>query len=219
MKRTVYLIGLNSICTFSPPVSCLTFLWKPLPQLPQSNILPCLWRAECRNRLSRRAKDSPHCSHLCKITLHHNSASHQQFCITPIILHHNSTSHLCKITLHHNSASYLCKITLHYTVGSTDQISIKTPNPKYRLFSKFASGVYLSEAPNPLPPPLLHTVWMHVLYHCTYSHKEGGGRWTNEKVRGNLVHKRGLKYQHDWLYLRRHLGFGVFIGIWSMVGS
>jgi hypothetical protein len=37
---------------------------------------------------------------------------------------------------------------------------------------------------------------------------------------------RGRKYQHDWLYLmsinsikhqeRRHLGFGVFIVIWSV---
>ncbi len=91
IKRTVYLIGSNSNCKFSP-VSCLTFLWKPLPQLPQSKILPCLWRAECRNRLSRRAKDSPHCSHLCKTTLHHNSASH-----------------LCKITMHHNSTSTSAK--------------------------------------------------------------------------------------------------------------
>jgi hypothetical protein len=39
-----------------------------------------------------------------------------------------------------------------------DQISIKTPNPKCRLFFKIylysylAAGVYLSEAPYPLPP-------------------------------------------------------------------
>ncbi len=73
------------------------------------------------------------------------------------------------------------------------------------------------------PPPPLHTKY---IYPCTYSHREGGGeggRWTSEKVRGALVHKRGRKYQHDWLYLqsincvkyqkRRHLGFGVFIDI------
>jgi hypothetical protein len=47
--------------------------------------------------------------------------------------------------------------------------------------------------------------------------------------RVNLVHKRGRKYLHGRLYLqsinsikhqlRRHLGFGVFIAIWSMVKS
>ncbi len=88
---------------------------------------------------------------------------------------------------------------------------------------------YLSEAQDPLPkppPPPLHTVWIHtpVLIHTRMG---GGGRWTSEKVRGALVYKRGRKYEHDWLYLqsinyiknqlRRHLGFGVFIDIWSML--
>ena len=27
-------------------------------------------------------------------------------------------------------------------------------------------------------------------------------RWTSEKVRGAIIHKRGQKYQHDWLYLK-----------------
>ncbi len=70
------------------------------------------------------------------------------------------------------------------TVWSTmDQVSIKTPNPKCRLFLKIyqqrylAAGVYLSEAtdPLPLPPP------------C----------YTHEKVGWALVHKRDRKYQHD----------------------
>ncbi len=47
--------------------------------------------------------------------------------------------------------------------------------------------------------------------------------------RGTIVHKTGSKYQHNWLYCtylqsinsikhqkRRHLGYGVFIVIWSM---
>ncbi len=66
----------------------------------------------------------------------------------------------------------------------------------------------------PLPcydpiPPLTH-------WRCTYSHTDGGGELTREKVRGAIVHKAGQKYQHDWLYLqsissiehqwRRHLG-------------
>ncbi len=89
-----------------------------------------------------------------------------------------------------------------------------------------AAGVYLSEVPDSLPPPMLHTIWIHtpVLIHTW---KGGGGRWrkVGETVRGALVHKRD-RYQHDWLclqsinssehQLRRHLGFGVFIDIWSM---
>jgi hypothetical protein len=52
-----------------------------------------------------------------------------------------------------------CPTNIVYTM---DQISLKTPNPKCRLFLKIhqerylAAGVYLSEAPD--PPPLLHTV-------------------------------------------------------------
>ncbi len=57
----------------------------------------------------------------------------------------------------------------------------------------------------------------------TDTSKNGEERWTNEMIRGALVHKRVRKYQHDWLYLqsinsikhqqRRHLGFGVYIDI------
>ncbi len=67
--------------------------------------------------------------------------------------------------------------------------SIKTD-----LYRAFAAGVYLSEAPSypmiPYPPPpyTLHTC---ILY--TYSHKEGGGELTREKVRGATVPKAGLK--------------------------
>jgi hypothetical protein len=46
-------------------------------------------------------------------------------------------------------------------------------------------------------PPPLHTVHTPVLIHI----RKGGG-WTSEKVRWALVHKRGRKYQHDWLYLQ-----------------
>ncbi len=53
-----------------------------------------------------------------------------------------------------------------------DQISIKTPNPKCRLFLKFdqerylAPGVYLSKAPDPLLPPPSVT-------HCMYTGTPG----------------------------------------------
>jgi hypothetical protein len=114
------------------------------------------------------------------------------------------------------------------------QITIKTPNPKCQLFLKCTSKgtwrrqVFIGLRPRS-PPPTPVTHWMNT-DPCTYSHRDGGGRgvrWTSEKVRGALVHKRGQKYQHDWLGLqsinsikhqkRRHLGFGVFIVIWSMV--
>jgi hypothetical protein len=64
-----------------------------------------------------------------------------------------------------------------------DQISIKTPNPKRRLFLNIdqkrylAAGIYLSEATDPLPSPPPVTQCMNT-YLCTYSHREGvrGGR-------------------------------------------
>jgi hypothetical protein len=63
---------------------------------------------------------------------------------------------------------------------------------------------YLSEAPSSsydtIPPPL-HTVHVYtVLY--TYSHREGRGELTKEKVRGAIFHKANRKYQHDRLYLQ-----------------
>jgi hypothetical protein len=61
---------------------------------------------------------------------------------------------------------------------------------------KYLAAGVLSEAPDPLLPPF-NTVM--VTYLCTYSHREGGGgRWTSEKVRGSLVHKRGSKIP-TWL--------------------
>jgi hypothetical protein len=44
-------------------------------------------------------------------------------------------------------------------------------------------NVYLSEAQNPIPPPL-HTVYVYTVY--TYSHREGGGELNQrEGDRGN----------------------------------
>jgi hypothetical protein len=65
-------------------------------------------------------------------------------------------------------------------LGPMDQIPIKTPNPKCRLFLKIdhyqqrylAAGVYLSEAPDSLPPTVTHCM---NTYRCTYSHREVGG--------------------------------------------
>ena len=64
-----------------------------------------------------------------------------------------------------------------------DQISLKTPNPKCRLFLKIdqerylAAGVYLSEAPDPLPPPC-YSLYEYI---PLYLFKQGkGGRWVNQ---------------------------------------
>jgi hypothetical protein len=76
-------------------------------------------------------------------------------------------------------------------------------NPKFCYLKKlpvkrdFAAGVYLSEAPS---PPMTPYTPRYTLYACilhTYSHREGGGELTREKVRGAIVHKAGRKYQHD----------------------
>ncbi len=72
-----------------------------------------------------------------------------------------------------------------------ERISIKTPNPKCRLFLKIYQYTYLAAGPYP----------------CTYSHREGGGGYIfvyepcRDAVRGALVHKRGSKYQHDLPYV------------------
>ncbi len=96
-------------------------------------------------------------------------------------------------------------------VISMDQISIKTPNPKCRLFLKKLTSkgtwrqvlsVCICSPHNPIPSP---TPVKHCMnrYLCTYSHRAGGGGYvTVEKVGGALVHKRGRQYQHEWLYLR-----------------
>ncbi len=97
---------------------------------------------------------------------------------------------------------FLCSATLVYPM---DRIYIKTPNPKGWLFEKNLPVKVLGgrcfSVWGPRSPPVTHCM---NTYHCTYSHREGGGgvRWTSEKVRGALLHKRGWKYQHDWLYLQ-----------------
>jgi hypothetical protein len=87
-----------------------------------------------------------------------------------------------------------------------DQISIKTLNPKCRLFLKLTRKGTWRQCLR--PPPFLgfvrggkgsesgqiHCV-LH-LYTCTYSHREGGEvNWRED--RGALVYKTGQKYQHD----------------------
>jgi hypothetical protein len=72
------------------------------------------------------------------------------------------------------------------------------------------------------PHPVTHCI---NAYPCTI-HRGGGGQPVR-RLEGRYSSQEGSKYQHDWLYLhsinsikhqyRRHLGFAVFIIIWSLV--
>jgi len=78
----------------------------------------------------------------------------------------------------------ICKYSTH------GQISMKTPNLKCRLFLKGTWRQVLF----PPPPPLLHTLHEYIPL-CLFTQGRGeGGRWTSEKGRGALVHKRGRLY-------------------------
>ncbi len=86
----------------------------------------------------------------------------------------------------------------------------------------------LATQPDPIlppPPPFTQCINKNITLNL-FTQGRGVGRSTSESAREALVHKRGRKYQHDWLYRqsiktiqyqqRRHLGFGVFTVIWSM---
>jgi hypothetical protein len=63
----------------------------------------------------------------------------------------------------------------------------------------FAAGVYLSEAQNPIPPPLTHCIRVFMYRQYTYSPREGreGVRVGPEKrLEGQHFTKLGRKYQH-----------------------
>ncbi len=87
-------------------------------------------------------------------------------------------------------------------------MSIETPTPKCRLFLNWPvlgtwRQVFICLG-LPAPPPV-HTVWIHTPVRVLIQPGGwggGAGGWTSEKVRGATVHKRGRKYQHDWLYLQ-----------------
>jgi hypothetical protein len=79
----------------------------------------------------------------------------------------------------------------------------------------FAAGVHLSEARNPIPPPLTHCIRVNsILIHTG----KGGGRVEpDRKLEGQQFTKLGRKYQHDSLYLLsmnsdKHLPQNPFTG-------
>ncbi len=112
-----------------------------------------------------------------------------------------------------------------------DQITIKAPNPKCRLYwclieseapfhLRFLFGVVKqfcwfgiwsnTQSITPVdslhttrsPPPPSRNIPYCIINTPVLNHTGWGEGWTSEKIRGALVHKRGQKYQHDWLYLQ-----------------
>ncbi len=63
---------------------------------------------------------------------------------------------------------------------------------KIDLLRDFAAGVYLSKAPNPIPSPLAHAVYVYTVYLFTQG-------WGGERQQFTKVDR---KYQHDCLYLQ-----------------
>ncbi len=61
----------------------------------------------------------------------------------------------------------------------------------------------LSTQPDPIPPPpVTNNTYKYIPLYLFTKGRGEGRRWTSEKVRGALVHKRGRKYQQDWLNLQ-----------------
>ncbi len=109
--------------------------------------------------------------------------------------------------INHFGPQHCSKLCLNVYVWSYVQ---HVPN-KYKERSSFLKNLPVKEFGGRClsvwgPPPLCYTLYNYkyipITYPCTFSQREGGGRSTSEKVRGALVHKRGRKYQHGWLYLQ-----------------
>ncbi len=135
------------------------------------------------------------------------------------------------------------KLSLFSSISPMDQINIKTPNPKWRIYwrlieseapspPRFFFGVVKQcccfgkppvDAPHTTRSPPSYTLYKNI---TLYLFKQGRGLNQLEGWR-SPVHKRGRKYQRDWIYLqsmnsikqqlRRHLGFGVFLVICTMI--
>ncbi len=95
------------------------------------------------------------------------------------------------------------------------------------FLKNWLGGRYLSVWGPRSPLPLLHTVWIHALF--TQGRGGGGGGGVDEPVRRleGRFFTRGIENTnmtdctvspvYRYLTTRRHLGFGIFIDIWSIV--
>jgi hypothetical protein len=102
-------------------------------------------------------------------------------------------------------SSVLC-FPLICRVHPMDQISIKTPNPKCRLYLCWRYSQPLVHLPPPPPHPC---VYRGVFIQCV---KGGEGIGASDRK------TPAAKYLYWSIFLKsRHLGFDVFIDIWSML--
>ncbi len=71
---------------------------------------------------------------------------------------------------------------------------------KIELQRDFTAGVYLSEAQNPIPPPLSHTVYVYTGYLFTHRREGGGGGESQpeRRLEGQQFTMLGRKYQHGY---------------------
>ncbi len=65
-----------------------------------------------------------------------------------------------------------------------------------KIDMEFAAGDYLSEAQNPIPPPL-HSVYANTVLLFTQGGGEEGRVEPERRLEGQQVTKLGRKYQHD----------------------
>ncbi len=83
-----------------------------------------------------------------------------------------------------------------------DSARVSWPNIYENWPVKVPGGRCLSVwGPRSPPPPSCYTLYEYIPLYLFTQGMGDGGRWISEKVRGALVHKRGRKYQHDWLWL------------------
>jgi hypothetical protein len=81
-----------------------------------------------------------------------------------------------------------------------------TSSKKINLYRHFAAGVYLSEAPEPLTPLPLHTVYVNTVYLFKQGRGGGGGRVEPERRLEGHCDKHLPQSSFTG-----HIAFGVYV--------